>query len=277
MISHLTPMVVAAGARDQFAPLRRIFENLEKTDDVSPALQEEYRHSARAEVRRLKLDQQLKLNADQTPWDELHEKIEAFLDATEAGPIPAGRHTVGVAPETALQKEALVELLRLGLSDAEKRQWGATVPDWAAALCEGHMPVLPPGLAPASQDRLQTAFASAGTWVRNLQASPARELFSLVEILSGRFEPSGMSGDPLRTPAGLPTGRDIHDFDPNLLPTREAWELGKKMATATLERYAKEHGKSPEKVSMVLWYGETIRHQGAMESEALYLMGVEPK
>jgi len=27
---------------------------------------------------------------------------------------------------------------------------------------------------------------------------------------------------------------------------------------------------------MVLWYGETERHQGAMESEALYLMGVEP-
>lgn len=27
---------------------------------------------------------------------------------------------------------------------------------------------------------------------------------------------------------------------------------------------------------MVLWYGETERHQGAMEAEALYLMGVEP-
>ena len=38
MISHLTPMVVAAGAQDQFAALRQIFENLEKTEDVSPAL-----------------------------------------------------------------------------------------------------------------------------------------------------------------------------------------------------------------------------------------------
>jgi hypothetical protein len=27
----------------------------------------------------------------------------------------------------------------------------------------------------------------------------------------------------------------------------------------------------------VLWYGETIRHQGAMECQALYLMGVEPQ
>ena len=49
------------------------------------------------------------------------------------------------------------------------------------------------------------------------------------------------------------------------------------MAVATLERFTKDQGKLPEKVSMVLWYGETIRHQGAMESEALYLMGVEPQ
>ena len=28
MISYLTPMVVATGAQDQFAPLRKIFENL---------------------------------------------------------------------------------------------------------------------------------------------------------------------------------------------------------------------------------------------------------
>ena len=49
------------------------------------------------------------------------------------------------------------------------------------------------------------------------------------------------------------------------------------MAAAMLDRFVKEQGKMPEKVSMVLWYGETIRHQGAMESEALYLMGVEPK
>jgi cobaltochelatase CobN len=113
--------------------------------------------------------------------------------------------------------------------------------------------------------------------LRNLRLSPENELSSLITILSGHFEPSGMSGDPLRTPAGLPTGRNLHDFDPNLLPTREAWELGKKMTADLLDRFQKEQGKVPEKVSMVLWYGETIRHQGAMESEALYLMGVEPR
>ena len=277
MISHLTPMVVAAGAQDQFAALRQIFENLQKTEDVSPALEDQYRQSATAEIRRLKLDTQLGLNLEKTEWTEVQEKIEAFLDATEAGPIPAGMHTVGSLPEPALQKEALGELIKLSLTDAEKRQWRVEIEAWVSAISEGRKPALPGGIPPAVKDRLETLLASGETWLRNLRESPERELASLITILGGRFEPSGMSGDPLRTPAGLPTGRNLHNFDPNLLPTREAWELGKKMAAAMLDRFSKEQGKIPEKVSMVLWYGETIRHQGAMESEALYLMGVEPK
>jgi cobaltochelatase CobN len=48
------------------------------------------------------------------------------------------------------------------------------------------------------------------------------------------------------------------------------------MAAQTLARYRQETGRLPESVSMVLWYGETERHQGAMEAEALWLMGVTP-
>ena len=277
MISHLTPMVVAAGAQDQFAALRRIFENLQTTEDVSPALQDQYRQSATAEIRRLKLDTQLGIDPGKAEWTEVREKIEAFLEATEAGPIPAGMHTVGSPPAPALQKEALGELIKLGLSDAEKRLWRIEIEAWVSAIFDGRKPALPGGIPPDVRDRLETVLAQGETWLRNLRESPERELASLITILAGRFEPSGMSGDPLRTPAGLPTGRNLHTFDPNLIPTREAWELGKKMAVATLEQFTKDQGKLPEKVSMVLWYGETIRHQGAMESEALYLMGVEPQ
>ncbi len=228
-ISHLTPMVVAAGAQDQFAALRQIFENLQQTEGVSPALQDQYRQSAAAEIRRLKLDAQLRLDLGKADWREAQEKIEAFLDATEAGPIPVGMHTVGSPPDPALQKEALGELVKLSLSDAEKRQWRAEIGAWVSAIFEGRKPALPGGISPAARDRLEAVLESSETWLRNLRESPERELSSLVAILAGRFEPSGMSGDPLRTPAALPTGRNIHNFDPNLLPTREAWELGKKM------------------------------------------------
>jgi cobaltochelatase CobN len=277
MISHLTPMVVSAGAQDQFTTLRQIFENLQKTEGTSPALQDQYRESALAEIRRLRLNTQLGLDLAKASWTDVQKKVEEFLEATETGSIPVGMHTVGSLPDPAVQKDALGELIKLSLSEAEKRQWRAQVGAWASAIYDGKKPVLPEGLSPESRSRLQATMDSSETWLQNLRQSPERELSSLITILSGHFEPSGMSGDPLRTPAGLPTGRNIHDFDPNLLPTHEAWELGKKMAGAMLDRFMKEQGKAPEKVSMVLWYGETIRHQGAMESEALYLMGVEPR
>ena len=146
MISHLTPMVVAAGAQDQFAALRQIFENLEKTEDVSPALEEQYRQSAATEIRRLKLDTQLGLDLGKTNWTDVRERIATFLDATEAGPIPAGMHTVGRLPDPALQKESLAELIKLGLSDAEKRQWRAQIDGWVNAIYDGRKPALPDGV-----------------------------------------------------------------------------------------------------------------------------------
>jgi cobaltochelatase CobN len=48
------------------------------------------------------------------------------------------------------------------------------------------------------------------------------------------------------------------------------------MADEFVARYLEEHGEYPGKVSQVLWSGETLRHQGAFESMALALMGVEP-
>ena len=114
-------------------------------------------------------------------------------------------------------------------------------------MFEGRKPALPDGISPAVKDRLETVLAQGETWLRNLRESPERELASLITILAGRFEPSGMSGDPLRTPAGLPTGRNLHNFDPNLIPTREAWELGKKMAAAALDRFRRSRASFPRR------------------------------
>jgi cobaltochelatase CobN len=88
--------------------------------------------------------------------------------------------------------------------------------------------------------------------------------------------PTAPIGDPLRVLASLPTGRNEHASDSALIPTRAAWNVGRKMADAFIAKYLKEHGTYPEKISQVLWSGETLRHQGALESMGFALMGVEP-
>jgi cobaltochelatase CobN len=127
------------------------------------------------------------------------------------------------------------------------------------------------------RDKILTQLRAGARWIADLRASAALELTNFVRALHGEYLPSGPSGDPLRAPAALPSGRNLHDFDPSLIPTPAACELGKKLANQLLEEQRRRTGKYPEKVSLVLWYGETIRHQGAMECQALYLMGVEPQ
>ena len=49
------------------------------------------------------------------------------------------------------------------------------------------------------------------------------------------------------------------------------------MAKELIEGYKQRHGSYPDKLTFVLWAVETIRHEGVMESQIMYLMGIKPK
>lgn len=269
ILSHLTPLLAPGGAQDEMRPLRAALDQYEKTKTEAPALAAQYEAAAKAEIRKLKLDSRLGIELDTAAWSETSERIEEFLDETESAAIPLGVHTLGTMPRDELQIEALAEFLRGGLPEAR--------PEWASILAAGGEPVLDPAWPANLSDKAATQIEAGRAWLRNLRSSPARELEETVRVLQGEYLPSGPSGDPLRSPASLPSGRNLHDFDPSLIPTKPAWELGRKLADDLLERLRRQTGGPAKKVSLVLWYGETIRHQGAMECQALYLMGVEPR
>jgi len=277
IISHLTPLLAPGGAQQELRPLRDALEQYEKTRAESPALAEQYRVAIKSEIRHLKLDQQLGLDLEEADWDELIGRMQEFLDETETEAIPLGVHTLGALPREELQVEALAEFLRNGLQETGPQLRSIPYAQWAAELASGGSPALDPTWPPTLRDKVATQLEAARTWLLNLRASPARELSEFVRVLRGEYLSSGPSGDPLRSPASLPSGRNLHDFDPSLIPTKAACALGRKLGDELLERVKRQTGKPANKVSMVLWYGETIRHQGALECEALYLMGVEPR
>ncbi|MGC4083062.1 MAG: cobaltochelatase subunit CobN [Vicinamibacterales bacterium] len=66
-------------------------------------------------------------------------------------------------------------------------------------------------------------------------------------------------------------------LDTALIPTKAAWAVGKRLAEQQIARFKADTGRTLEKLSMVLWYGETARSRGVMEAEAMWLMGVEPR
>ncbi|WP_059411473.1 cobaltochelatase subunit CobN [Cupriavidus basilensis] len=275
LVSHLTPLLTRAGMPAALAKLDEVIEQQEATADGAPALAEQYRLQAQAQIRALGLDRQLGVDLA-APWEQVEPVVHRFLHKVEAEPIPQGIHVLGELPPPDFQRQALATVLESAFGADERKRIGHdTLAGWAGALLDGREPDLA-DLPPPLADKARAALAAAREWLAGLRASPRSELDGLVTVLAGRYLPTAPLGDPVRTPQGLPTGRNLHAFDGAFIPTPAAWEVGKALARQTLARYRAETGAVPEQVSMVLFYGETERHQGAMESEALYLLGVEP-
>jgi cobaltochelatase CobN len=275
MMSHLTPLLVRGGTQEEIRPLDRALQEWAATRDTQPELAAEYRQQAIAAARTLQLDRQLGLDLA-GPWPAVGERLSAWVGEVQDTPIPAGIHALGELPPAELQREALQAFLRYGFNEAELERVEHELRGWADAIFESRAPAVSGEYSAALEDRIEAHWRDAHTWLGNLRISPRREVDALPQVLSGRYLPASPLGDPLRTPAGLATGRKQYGFDPTLIPTKAAWAVGRKMADETIARYRAEHGgQFPTKVSMMLWYGETDRHQGAMESMALQLMGVE--
>ena len=111
---------------------------------------------------------------------------------------------------------------------------------------------------------------------KDLEISGPTEIERLISGLDGKYTPSGIGNDPVRNPDAIPTGRNFFGFDPQKIPSKAAWELGKKAALDIVEKHLKANGKYPEKIAIILWATETIRNEGVNESTALYLMGIKP-
>jgi cobaltochelatase CobN len=269
VISHLTPMLAAAGLPPDQQKLKDAVENRARVLETNPGLAEEYEKQIRAEVRQHNLDRQWEIDAAAAPIDELVERVGQYLDELAGQAIPLGIHAIGSPAAPAAVREALAQFIRTGASGETAAQVAPHAEAWAGALIEGRDPEGPPELQ-------AKVLPEARLWLNHVRESPSQELASLIHVLAGRYLPTGVSGDPLRSPAALPTGRNMHDTDPRTFPTPAAWTVGQRMAEALAGQQRRRLGRYPEKISMVLWYGEATRHQGIAEAQALALLGVEP-
>ncbi|MFN3144309.1 MAG: magnesium chelatase subunit H [Paracoccaceae bacterium] len=99
------------------------------------------------------------------------------------------------------------------------------------------------------------------------------ELSGLMRALSARYVAPVPGGDLIRSLDVLPTGRNIHAFDPFRMPTAFALEDGRKQADLLL----KTHASLPRTVALVLWGSDNIKSDGGPIAQALALMGARPR
>ena len=106
---------------------------------------------------------------------------------------------------------------------------------------------------------------------RLMQEDP--EIPALLRALSGRFIAPVPGGDLIRSPEILPTGRNIHAFDPFRMPTAFALADGAKQA----DRLLAAHPRLPRTVALVLWGSDNIKSDGGPIAQALALIGAKPR
>jgi magnesium chelatase subunit H len=165
--------------------------------------------------------------------------------------------------------------------------------DWLLAACEAAHGLRPDravveALVAGRTPEQALAGADAASSARLLE--PLRELAgmdallaqdheipALLRALDGRFMRPAPGGDLLRTPAVLPTGRNLHGFDPFRIPSAYAVQDGGRQAQRLLQRHLDDGHPFPESIAMVLWGTDNLKNEGAPIAQALALMGAVPR
>ncbi|MAO96657.1 MAG: magnesium chelatase, partial [Citromicrobium sp.] len=103
------------------------------------------------------------------------------------------------------------------------------------------------------------------------------EMSALIHALDGGYVLPTPGGDVLRNPEVLPTGRNIHGFDPFRIPSSFAVAEGARQAEQLLARHRATQDKAPESIAMVLWGTDNLKSEGTQLAQAMALIGARPR
>ena len=107
--------------------------------------------------------------------------------------------------------------------------------------------------------------------------SEDHEISGLLRALDARFIRPVPGGDLIRSPEILPTGRNLHGFDPFRIPSAFALQDGARQAGLLLETHVASGRPLPETVALVLWGTDNLKSEGGPIAQALALLGAAPR
>ncbi len=261
LISYLTPPLSNAGLYRGLVDLKASLDRWRKDRPEDAQAYHDLAELIQAQAA------ELNLAPSQPKWsDQLEQEInklnESILEL-EYALIPHGLHVVGQA----LSDDQRVDML---LSMAEATHNLRLDPAVMRGLMKGA------DIQALTTDKnireiLTVLKPSAEHLARNV------EIQGLLKALDGRFVNPAPGGDLLRSPDILPTGRNLHGFDPFKIPSLFATQDGSRQAQRLLERHIADGNDFPETVAMVLWGTDNLKTEGAPIAQALALLGAAPR
>jgi len=270
LVSYLTPPVAQSGL---YRGLQELKSSIDRWRALEPQGPERADLALLLQAQAVVLD----LVAAEPAWDaapggdadqQVVRLAEQLLEL-EYTLIPHGLHVTGRAPDATQRTDMLLAMA--------ESMGGATPPREAvAALAAGQgaeQALVGAGL-PHNE---QTVALFTALFEANRHLAQDTEVAALLRALDGRYIRPAPGGDILRTPAVLPTGRNLHGFDPFRIPSAFAVHDGAKQAQRLLDRYHADGHPLPESVAMVLWGSDNLKSEGAPIAQALALMGALPR
>jgi len=240
IIDHMTPPFDKARMNKELKELVALINDYNDAKQKSPSLAQTKISEINNLAKKIGILTDLGLKEIKTDTDI--EEIEHYIKDISEKQTPFGLHTFGKSPDEKYRKSSAKAILSIekGLSDEERAK---RIADYEQRIIQ----------------------------------SGKRELDSFVAALNGRYVPAGQGNDPIRNPDSLPTGKNFYSFDPTRIPSKSTYEIGVNLAKELVEGYKQRHGTYPDKLTFNLWAVETIRHEGVMDSQIMYLMGIRPK
>lgn len=295
LISYLTPAVTKAGLYRELIDLQ---SSIERWRTLDPAAARERKslagviHSQAVELELVEagsewcdtLDDELSradqklVSSDDTPDDMVNKadpklvarnnalddavnKVAAKLDELRNSLIPHGLHVVGEPVDGEARRDWLAAVAEAsGVESLTEQQF--------AAIEAGDLGKLNGGIDGETW---------AGLIKVNRELARDSELPAIVHALDGGFVRPVPGGDLMRTTDILPTGRNLHSFDPYRMPSRYAMIEGAAQADELIQRYVDDTGELPESIAIVLWGTDNMKTEGGPIAQALRLIGARPR
>jgi len=203
-------------------------------------------------------------------WRGMDPDVDVVQRAALAGLVQAQAAAVDLATAEPVWDDPVAEIARVGRSLMELE---------LTLIPQGlHVVGLPPG--PEARSQMLDA-AGVVDPVRRAELdrllATDHEIPAILHALDGGYTRPAPGGDFVRTPDVLPTGRNLHGFDPFRLPSAFAVEDGARQAERLLARHAAAGQGLPETVAMVLWGTDNLKTEGGPIAQALWLMGAAPR
>ena len=270
LISYLTPPVAQAGLYKGLIDLKSA---IERWRGLEPGARERIECAVMLQAQAAELN----LVAAEPLWNagpDGNAEQQVFVLSQqvlelEYTLIPCGLHVTGRAPSEA----ECVDML-LAMTEA----WDGQRPPREAvrALVDGHSVEQSMQAGHMHNDEATLA-AMNGLQSASRMLAKDTEVEAILCALDGRYIRPAPGGDILRTPEVLPTGRNLHGFDPFRIPSAFAVKDGAEQAQRLLERHMQESNQLPESVAMVLWGSDNLKNEGAPIAQAMALMGALPR